>query len=459
MIKKTSVIIAFFSQILLFAQTDLTPFSSTYSTNKEAAKIEIGNVVNRFNQVISSKDIDWKLVNCDIDNKGYTADVYLLDGKIRKIRMPYFDRGNNGLREFYYRDSGELGMVIDYDHQAYQVNKYYHLLGLNKVWNFFAVEDVSPEMDYVKSLEYIDTSQAKNKEFVLDFAKDSFLDFKNKMRDKANAQILAKKSLVYLKGTIDFKHLLIMRIEFKEQQILTGRYRFQKSKEDIQMKGTWTDDHFELKEYNPDGIIIGKFKGQFINAHTAVGFWHHSKNKKSHYLELKTTTSYTFTPKAIKDNEIDESKAGIFEIGKAFPNNLPTSFTSEVEEKICFEEGIRFVQHIFHVKKDEKLVLNCVIEENAIQEIEIIDGYQTPDHIGVGATIIDFGKTYPDFRLWYTYISDKYVLDSELLGVKIQFLLDKKDFIGKIDFNEDISYLKLSDFKINSKIKKIIIKP
>jgi len=49
-------------------------------------------------------------------------------------------------------------------------------------------------------------------------------------------------------------------------------------------------------------------------------------------------------------------------------------------------------------------------------------------------------------------------LDTEKQYPKLQFILDKDDFTGgKIEFVSEITMLKLSDFKENSKIRAIRI--
>jgi hypothetical protein len=449
------LLIIFFGKPV-FGQSDLTPFSDTYSMSTDEAKSEIGHVVNRFYQKISQRDIDWKLLDCEGDNKGYSANVYSLNGQIRKIEIPYFDKGYNGFREFYYRASGELGLVIDYDNRAYQVNKYYHLLGLNKVWNFMTLEDISEDTDYIEALSIIDADLSENKEFILDFTHDSFSDIKNKITDKLKAATFNTGSPIFLKGSLDFKHPIIMSLNFKENKVLTGKYRYQKSKQDIILKGSWEGQRFELKEYDTKGTITGEFKGQLINKNTVAGLWTNTKTDKNLYFETVLTDAYSFVPKTIKDDEIGKSQAGIFKIGESFPE-LPKGFTSEVEQQVTFNEGMRYVQYITHVKKEGKHLLDCVIEENSIQEITVLDGYKTPDGIGVGSSLEEFIKVYIKHHIWYTYVSDRYVIDTDFLGENIQFILSKDDYLFTTDFNEDVHNLKFSNFKKGSKIISIII--
>ena len=65
---------------------------------------------------------------------------------------------------------------------------------------------------------------------------------------------------------------------------------------------------------------------------------------------------------------------------------------------------------------------------------------------------------YPDFSIWYTYISDWYIIDTKQL-YHIQFFLNGDDFIkeGRPEFEGDMAVLKASEFKKGSKIKGIRI--
>lgn len=55
---------------------------------------------------------------------------------------------------------------------------------------------------------------------------------------------------------------------------------------------------------------------------------------------------------------------------------------------------------------------------------------------------------YPDLKIWYSYVSDIYVIETPRLD-KIQFLLDGNDFIkeGGPDFDNDMTILQPSEFK------------
>ena len=77
------------------------------------------------------------------------------------------------------------------------------------------------------------------------------------------------------------------------------------------------------------------------------------------------------------------------------------------------------------------------------------------DGIGVGSTLEEFVQVFPEYRLWSTYISDQYVVETE--GIKAQFILDKEGVIGTVDYNSDSTDLTLSDFKDGTQIISIRI--
>ena len=87
--------------------------------------------------------------------------------------------------------------------------------------------------------------------------------------------------------------------------------------------------------------------------------------------------------------------------------------------------------------------------------IIVSEKYKTKDRIGINSTIEEFIKKYPKYRLWYTYVSDTYILESEDIGGNIQFLLDAADCVITPNADSDITILKLSDFKKNTRIKRI----
>ena len=94
---------------------------------------------------------------------------------------------------------------------------------------------------------------------------------------------------------------------------------------------------------------------------------------------------------------------------------------------------------------------------NTINEINVIsEKYKTDRSIGIGSTLAEFIRAYPDARVWYTYVSGMYVLETD--QVKVQFLLNEADYTGeKPEVESEITPLELNDFKQEAEIKSIRI--
>jgi hypothetical protein len=83
--------------------------------------------------------------------------------------------------------------------------------------------------------------------------------------------------------------------------------------------------------------------------------------------------------------------------------------------------------------------------------------YKTDKNIGIESTISDFIQKHNDYRLWYTYISGRFVIESKGEN-KIQYVLDANGYIGKKDLMAgDSVELDLKDFKMNTEIIEIRI--
>lgn len=93
-----------------------------------------------------------------------------------------------------------------------------------------------------------------------------------------------------------------------------------------------------------------------------------------------------------------------------------------------------------------------------ISEITISNNkFKTDKNIGVESTITEFINSYPNYQIWYTYISNRFIIQSK--DSKIQFILDNKNFIGNQDslYENDSVELKKEDFLSNTKIIEIRI--
>lgn len=93
-----------------------------------------------------------------------------------------------------------------------------------------------------------------------------------------------------------------------------------------------------------------------------------------------------------------------------------------------------------------------------IGEINIIsDKFRDSRKIGVNSTIQEFTEVYPDYYIWYTYISDIFFIDNKERR-NIQYLLDKEEYQGEeIQISGDMEILDKESFEPTARIKEIRI--
>ncbi len=162
----------------------------------------------------------------------------------------------------------------------------------------------------------------------------------------------------------------------------------------------------------------------------------------------------------IRNNGVD-----IFLIGLDMPTQADGySITKRIETRE--EEGEEFKMLVYTVSENGQEMLNIekyIQGESAssdrIDNIYLLSNkFKTAKNIGLHSTIEDFTAAYPNFTIWFSYISGWYVIDTEHF-VGIQFFLDGNDFIeeGGPKFESDRTILKPSEFKKGSKITGIRI--
>ncbi|HET8808800.1 MAG TPA: hypothetical protein VFM65_00860 [Flavobacteriaceae bacterium] len=161
--------------------------------------------------------------------------------------------------------------------------------------------------------------------------------------------------------------------------------------------------------------------------------------------------------------KISEGKVASFEIGDKIPQNIK-KYQIQQKEQTRYTEGgpVKEVIYILSKEGEKHLVLKPEFDPSTksynqtIAEIFVFsEKYKTAENIGVGSTLTEFSKAYPDFKIWYTYVSDRYVAENS--NSSIQFLLNEKDFKGNIQPEEVKVPLQLDDFSEGAKISKIRI--
>jgi len=196
--------------------------------------------------------------------------------------------------------------------------------------------------------------------------------------------------------------------------------------------------------------------GQAAGKQTNIEFCQKEKHETS---EIDSKNNYTTSTQKylIKENGVD-----IFLIGQKMPNQTGSYvITKNIETRT--EEGEDFEMLVCTVWENEQEILNIEPHyydaENITDRIDNIfilsDKFKTAENIGLHSTLEEFIAAYPDCLIWYSYVSEIYVIQTaKLKGV--QFFLDGNDFIneGGPSFENDMTILKPSEFKKGSKIKK-----
>lgn len=160
---------------------------------------------------------------------------------------------------------------------------------------------------------------------------------------------------------------------------------------------------------------------------------------------------------------LKSNQAGPFIIGDAIPDSSE-QFAIQKEQRPG-PEGTPPQQTIYIVSQQgNKLAMLTPKYDsenqsytNTIAEIMVLsDRFKTEEGIGVGSTIEEFTSSYTDYNLWYTYVSDRFVLETSQHSM--QFLLQKKDYAGgEINFESEITPLKIDNFNSESTIHKVRI--
>jgi hypothetical protein len=161
------------------------------------------------------------------------------------------------------------------------------------------------------------------------------------------------------------------------------------------------------------------------------------------------------------DYFIAHDAVGDFNIGGEQPNTIPNTYTIKKETISLMSEGEEYEESIYKVMEDGKEVFTYKLgyddmpeSELPIENVEILSGkYRTTENIGVNSTIDEFIAAYPDYKIWYSYVGDIYVI--ETANYNAQFLIGENDFIGTHNSKSDTEELEKSDFKEGAKIIKI----
>ncbi len=154
---------------------------------------------------------------------------------------------------------------------------------------------------------------------------------------------------------------------------------------------------------------------------------------------------------------------GKFKIGSTIPFPEASDdykINKETQTRMTEEGPMEEIVYVVIKQGQELMQLKPKYDYNTGQYTQEIDEIivsssivKTKKGIGVGSTIEEFIAQYPDYKIWYTYVSGMYVIETD--KIKAQFILNEKDFIGKLNITGDVITLKKDGFKEGAKVLKI----
>jgi hypothetical protein len=158
---------------------------------------------------------------------------------------------------------------------------------------------------------------------------------------------------------------------------------------------------------------------------------------------------------AVKTNDmiITAKGAGDFQLGKPAPKD-GYEVTSETEYS---DEGEEYEIFVFSKNGEKNAVVDNLTNINYISIFSPLYKTETSVRLGIGSTLADLIKTFPDYELWYTYISGRFIFNSKK-EVNVQFILENEGFIGKDELDiSDMVTLTPASFKPNTSVTEVYI--
>jgi hypothetical protein len=160
---------------------------------------------------------------------------------------------------------------------------------------------------------------------------------------------------------------------------------------------------------------------------------------------------------------IMEGTAGNFSPGNPLPEEGEGEmYAVQKVESEFQEEGETYIKTEYKVKEAEDWTLTIGPDiwgedETRIGDIIVIhEKYKTEKGICVGSTIEEFIAQYDDYKISWSYISDRYLIETPYLK-NVQFELNGADYPGEPDFDSDETILSKEDFKAGAQIQSIRI--
>jgi len=137
--------------------------------------------------------------------------------------------------------------------------------------------------------------------------------------------------------------------------------------------------------------------------------------------------------------------------------DLDDNFKVDFRVESRMEEGETYDVPKAFIFQNKELLVECEMDQQGdtaeISGLKIHSNrFKTEEGIGVGSTMEEFMSTYPEFRLWYTYVGDFITFDTPEYS-SIQFHINRADYLPEeILFDTDMEILDPKDFKEDAEI-------
>lgn len=139
---------------------------------------------------------------------------------------------------------------------------------------------------------------------------------------------------------------------------------------------------------------------------------------------------------------------------------VPESLKLEKEKRELTTEEGPFDQIIYSLVHDGYQILEMFSnDDETIDQIFLNDThFKTSEGIGVHSRLRDLTSVYPDFKLWYTYVSDRFIAETPILP-RVQFLIERDAYAGPVskltEARSEQRTLSLEDFTREAKIEQV----
>lgn len=165
---------------------------------------------------------------------------------------------------------------------------------------------------------------------------------------------------------------------------------------------------------------------------------------------------------------IDAEGVGAFRLGEDIPTKLKDARYSLSKKMVLVEgEGEQYEEPWYVLSMGGNEILRILPGydpetddfSNVVGEIRIESALcSTKEGANVGDTLEQLAALYRKLTLWYSYVSDMFVAETQGLP-GVQFLLDGNGFVGSRDdlADSDIVFLSRPDFRPGTRIRAIRI--